>query len=96
MLGLAPAAERPVSREIGRENLRHVGERVELPRPERPGATRAVHQDERRARPGLEPRHRLPGDGPGAPGRLGHRTAPRAVIGQIASTWPPRTATYQS
>jgi hypothetical protein len=85
-----------VPRQVGREKLGHVGELVELPRPELRGSARAVHQNERPARPGLEPRHRLPGNGPGAPGRPAHRTAPRAVIGQMASTRPPRTATYQS
>ena len=94
--GPAPAAERPMPREVGRDDLRHVGERVELPLPELRGSARAMHQDERGARPGFEPRRRLPGDGPGAPGRPRHRTAPRAVIGQSASTRPPRTATYQS
>ena len=47
----APAAERPVPRQVGREKLGHVGELVELPRPELRGSARAVHQDERPARP---------------------------------------------
>ena len=48
-LGLAPAAERPVTRQIGRHDPRDVGEPVELRRPELRGSAGAVNQDEGRA-----------------------------------------------
>ena len=91
----AAASVGPVARQVGRHDARHVGEPLELGLPEIGGPAGAVDQDQRRSGPGLEPRPRPTGDGPGSPGRR-HHMAPRAVIGQSASTRPPRTATYQS
>src|SRR5262249_27013662 len=86
----------PVARQVGSDDPRDVSKPVELGLPEVRGAAGAVDEDERRPGPRLDPGRRAPRDGTDAPGRLRHRTAPRAVIGQRASTRPPRTATYQS
>jgi hypothetical protein len=47
--GLASAAERPVTRQVGRHDSRDVGEPGELRLPELRGSAGAVDQDERRA-----------------------------------------------
>jgi hypothetical protein len=85
-----------MTRKVERHDLPEVSEGAELRLPEIRGPTGTVNQDEGRARPRFEPRRGAPGDGPRAPGRSRHTTAPRAVIGQSASTRPPLTATYQS
>src|SRR5262249_23177396 len=82
---LAWAAERAVTGKVERDDARHPGEPLELGLPEIRGPARAVNEDERKSGSGFDPRRRAPRDSAGAARRLGHRTAPRAVIGQRAS-----------